>query len=134
MMKVRRIVVLGVPLLASLLVFGGCAVAPRTAIPPDLPNTTRDQFLTLRWALVREGGKVLAVGVAESTAGSRWDATVALEGLDGQGRVVSRGSTSVHPGFGPGPTPFQAELVPAGGEAEFRLRVVSAQQFSRPGR
>jgi hypothetical protein len=134
MMEARRIVVLGVPLLASLLVAGGCAVAPRTAIPPDLPNTTREQFLTLRWALVRERGKAQAVGRAESTSGSRWDATVALEGLDGHGRVVSHGSAIVRPGFGPGPTPFEAELVPAGAETEFRLRVVSAQQFSRPSR
>jgi hypothetical protein len=133
-MEARRVVVLGVPLLASLLVAGGCAVAPRGGIPPDLPNTTREQFLTLRWALVRESGKVRAVGLADSAAGSRWDATVALEGLDGQRRVVSRGSASVRPGFGPGPTPFAAELVPEGAETEFRLRVVSAQQFSRPSR
>jgi hypothetical protein len=115
------------------LVLGGCAELPRIPVPADLPNTTREQFLTLRWALVRESGQVQAIGQAE-VSGSNWDATVALEGLDAQGRVTSRGTRVLRPGFGPGPTPFQVELVPAGGETEFRLRVVQAQQFARPGR
>jgi hypothetical protein len=37
-------------------------------------------------------------------------------------------------GFGPGPMAFDVELVPTGGETELRLRVVRAQQFSRPSR
>jgi hypothetical protein len=133
MMEARRTVV-GPLLLASLLVAGGCATSARITVPPDLPQTTREQFLTLRWALVRESGSVRAVGVAEPTSGGQWDATVALEGLDGQGRVVSRGSASLRPGFGSGPTAFQAELVPTGGETTFRLTVVRAQQYSRPSR
>jgi hypothetical protein len=120
-------------LLMALLAFGACAERPRIAVPPDLPNTTREQFLTLRWALVREPGRVEAVGQAEAS-GSNWDATIALEGVDAGGRVVSRGVRVLRPGFGPGPTPFQVDLVPAGGEREFRLRVVHAQQFARPGR
>jgi hypothetical protein len=120
-------------LLVALLVLGGCAELPRIAVPPDLPQTTREQFLTLRWALVRESGRVQAVGHAE-VSGSHWDATVALEGVDAQGRVVSRGTRVLRPGFGPGPTPFQVEIVPAGGETDFRLRVVHAQQFARPSR
>jgi hypothetical protein len=119
--------------LAALLIMGGCAELPRIAVPPDLPNTTREQFLTLRWALVRESGRVQAIGQAE-VSGSNWEATVVLEGVDAQGRVVSRGPRVLRPGFGPGPTPFQVELVPAGGETDFRLRVVHAQQFARPSR
>ena len=119
--------------LAALLVMGGCADLPRIAVPPDLPNTTREQFLTLRWALVPESGRVQAIGQAE-VSGSNWEATVVLEGIDAQGRVVSRGPRVLRPGFGPGPTPFQVELVPAGGETDFRLRVVHAQQFARPSR
>jgi hypothetical protein len=133
-MMQARWAVLGPLLLVILLVAGGCTTLPRIAVPPDLPETTREQFLTLRWALVRESGSVRAVGVAEPTSGGHWDATVALEGLDGQGRVVSRGSASIRPGFGSGPTAFQAELVPTGGETTFRLTVVHAQQFSRPSR
>jgi hypothetical protein len=120
-------------LLMALLALGACAEQARIAVPPDLPNTTREQFLTLRWALVREPGRVEAVGQAEAS-GANWDATIALEGVDAGGRVVSRGVRVLRPGFGPGPTPFQVDLVPAGGEREFRLRVVHAQQFARPGR
>jgi hypothetical protein len=120
-------------LLAVLLVLGGCAELPRIAVPADLPNTTREQFLTLRWALVRESRRVQAIGQAE-VSGSNWDATVALEGVDAQGRVVSRGTRILRPGFSPGPTPFQVELVPTGGETDFRLNVVHAQQFARPSR
>jgi hypothetical protein len=120
--------------LAGALVAGGCAAPPRIEVPPALPNTTREQFLTLRWALVRGGGTVRAVGKAESSVASHWDATVALEGVDAQGRVVSRGSSVVRPGFGPGPTVFEVELVPSSGETDFRLRVIRAQQYTRPGR
>jgi hypothetical protein len=120
-------------MLGALLVLGGCAELPSIAVPPDLPNTTREQFLTLRWALVRESGRVQAIGQAE-VSGSNWEATVVLEGVDAQGRVVSRGPRVLRPGFGPGPTPFQVELVPVGGETDFRLRVVHALQFARPSR
>jgi hypothetical protein len=121
-------------LLASTLVAGGCVRSARIEVPPTLPNTTREQFLTLRWALERVGGAVRAVGMAESTAGSQWDATIAFEGLDEQGQVVSQGSSIIRPGFGAGPTAFAVELVQQGREREFRLRVVRAQQYSRPGR
>jgi hypothetical protein len=99
-----------------------------------LPNTTRQQFLTLRWAFVRGERTARAVGTAESSGGNRWDAIVALEGVDGGGQVVSRSSSVIRPGFGAQPTAFEVELAPGGGEGEFRLRVVRAEQFSRPGR
>jgi hypothetical protein len=121
--------------LVSALVAGGCAALPRIEVPPATPNTTVEQFLTLRWALVRDGGTVRAVGRAESSsAGGRWDATVALEGVDGRGLVVSRGVTIIRPGFGPGPTAFEAELAPKGGETEYRLHVVQLHEYTRPGR
>jgi hypothetical protein len=122
--------------LAGALVAGGCAASPRTEVPAELPNSTREQFLTLRWALLRDGGKVRAVGIAEpSTSGSPWEAIVALEGLDSSGRIVSEDSTAIRPGFSGGSTAFEVELVPKGGEAQFRLRIVRAQQFPRaPGK
>ena len=131
--RVRRPGRIGL-LLAGILVVGGCAPVARIEVPSTLPNTVREQFLTLRWALAREGGTVRAVGLAEAPAGGQWDATVALEGLDAQGRTVSRSSSAVRPGFGPGPTAFEVALAPRGGETEFRLRVLRAQQYSRPGR
>ena len=120
--------------LVGMLVAGGCASRPRIDVPPALPNVTREQFLTLRWALVRRGGTVRAVGTADSSAGSQWDAAVALESVDGGGHVASRGSSLIRPGFGPRPTAFEVELVPRGGETGFRLRVLRAQQYNRPGR
>lgn len=133
MMAARTVTLRGL-LLAGLLVAGGCAAPVRIAVPPSLPNTTHEQFLALRWALVRETGRVRAVGLADATSWGQWDATVALEGLDSQGRVVSRGSGIIRPGFGSGPTAFEVDLVPTGGETEFRLRVVRLQQYARPSR
>jgi hypothetical protein len=121
-------------ILAGLLVAGGCASGARIAVPSALPNTAHEQFLTLRWALAREGGTVRAVGLAEAPAGGQWDATVVLEGVDGQGRILSRSTGAIRPGFGVGPTPFEIELIPRGGEAEFRLRMLRTQQYTRPGR
>jgi hypothetical protein len=119
--------------LVAMLVAGGCASVPRAEILAALPNTTEEQFLTLRWALIREAGAVRAVGGAESAV-LQWDATVALEGVDGRGLVLSRGVTIIRPGFGPGPTSFEAELVPKGGETEYRLHVVALHRYTRPGR
>jgi hypothetical protein len=108
--------------------------AARIEVPPTLPNLTRQDFLTLRWALLRRGGMASAVGVAEASGGAPWDATVTLHGLDGQGQVVSRGTSVVRPGFAPGPTPFEVRLVETGRETEFRLGAIRAQLYSRPGR
>ena len=132
-MMEARPVILKALLLAGLLVAGGCAAPARIAVPPSLPNTTHEQFLALRWALVRETGQVRAVGLADGSSGGQWDATVALEGLDSQGRVVSRGSGIIRPGFS-GPTAFEVDLVPTGGETDFRLRVVRLQRYARAGR
>ena len=121
--------------LAVTLFAGGCAASPRAEVPPALPSTTQEQFLTLRWALVRGEGAVRALGRAESSsAGGRWDATVALEGVDARGVVVSRSLTIIRPGFGPGPTDFEAALVPKGSETDYRLRVDRLHQYTRPGR
>ena len=120
-------------LLAAVLLASGCAAPARIEVPPELPNTTREQRLTLRWALVRGEGTVRAVGMAQS-AGSLYDATVALEGVDGQGHVVSRSTGSIRRGFGPGPSTFAVDLAPQGGETDFRLRVISVHEITGPGR
>lgn len=111
----------------------GCSGGGRIDVPSALPNVTQHEFLTLRWALVRQSGSTRAVGLAESSS-RQWDATVELQGLDGAGGTVSRGSTVVRPGFSPSAVPFQATLVETGREAEFRLQVVQAQQYTRPSR
>jgi hypothetical protein len=119
--------------LAAVLLASACAAPARIEVPPELPNTVRERLLTLRWALVRGEGTVRAVGMAHS-AGALHDATVALEGVDGQGRVVSRSTGTVRRGFGPGPTPFAVDLAPKGGETDFRLRVIRVQEITGPGR
>ncbi|HEX2500775.1 MAG TPA: hypothetical protein VHO73_04910 [Methylomirabilota bacterium] len=121
-------------LLAAVLLASGCAGAARIQVPAELPNTTSELFLTLRWALVREDRMVRAVGTAQSSAGIEWDATLELLGLDAQGRVVSGSQSVVRSGFGPGPTAFEVALVPRGGESAFRLRVFRAWQHERPFR
>lgn len=124
-------------LAAALLATGclaGCTVPAGIQVPPELPNTTQEQFLTLRWALVREAGRVRAVGTAQSSMNIGWDANLELLGLDAQGRVVSQNSTVVRSGFGPSPTAFEVALVPRGGEAAFRLHVLWARLHERPFR
>jgi hypothetical protein len=116
-----------------MMVVGGCASAPRIDVPSTLPNVTRQDFLTLRWALAREGGVAWAVGVAESSSGPSWDAVFDLYGLDAGGQIVSRGSSVVRPAFSSRETPFEVRLVETGRETEFRLVVVRSRLSSRPG-
>jgi hypothetical protein len=112
---------------------GGCAGASQIEVPATLPNTTQQDFLTLRWALAREGGVARAVGVAETSGAVSWDAAVDLYGLDAGGRIVSRGWTVVRPSFSQRTAPFEVRAVETGRETEFRLVVVRSRQFSRPG-
>ena len=118
---------------ASALAGGGCAGASRLEVPSTLPNVTQQDFLTLRWALEREGGTARAVGLAEASTGTGWDAVLDLYGLDREGRIVSRGTRMVRPGFGPGPTAFEVALAETGREAEFQLHVARSRINSRPG-
>jgi hypothetical protein len=123
----------GLAFACALVAAGGCASQPRTEVPASLPNTTQQDFLTFRWALVREAGRVRAVGTATPSGRQEWDATVALEGVDSKGEVLSRGTSGARAGFTGGPAEFEVELAPKGGEAEFRLRVVDVRQFMRAG-
>jgi hypothetical protein len=121
-------------LLAAVLLASACAVPARIEVPPELPNTTHEQFLTLRWALVRDPGRARAVGTAQSSMGIEWDADLELLGLDPQGRVLSRGSSVVRSGFGVGSTAFEVALVPRGGETAFRLHALWARLREHPFR
>jgi hypothetical protein len=120
-------------LLAAVLLASGSSGGTSIRAGVAQPNTVQERLLTLRWALVRGEGTVRAVGMAQS-AGGLLDATVALEGVDSQGHVVSRSTGSIRRGFGPGPTAFAVDLAPRGGETDFRLRVISVQEITGPGR
>jgi hypothetical protein len=113
---------------------GACAVGSHAsiALPADLPNRTDHGQFRLRWALVREPTTVRAVGLMESpTRPVPW-ATLALFGVDRDGRVVSRGEDEVRAGFGYTSLPFEIVLRPTGREERFELVVVHAQE-GKPG-
>ena len=50
--------------------------------------------------------------------------TLALFGVDANGRIVSRGTTYVRSDFASQATPFAVELTPIGRETRFELRVL----------
>jgi len=92
----------------------GCASSTRVAVPAELPHTAREQG----------PGTIRAVGLARSLAHLEAQFTLALFGLDGAGRIASRGTTVVRFGFARDPAPFVVALHPTGREASFELRIV----------
>jgi hypothetical protein len=108
-----------------------CAARSPIAVPADLPNRTDHGEFQLRWALVRESATVRAVGLMESHRIVPW-ATLALFGVDRNGRVVSRGQSDVQAGFGGSRLPFEVALRPTGREERFELVVIHAHQ-GKPG-
>jgi hypothetical protein len=107
-------------------VLAGCAAAALPA-PADFPfHATQPPFLTLHWRLDRPDGRVTATGVLELGQADRLvDVTVALEGLDREGRVVSRGKSVIGPRAFTGDVrwPFTVSLRPTGTEDRFVVRV-----------
>jgi hypothetical protein len=120
---VPRRLVLG--LLAGLL--AGCAAAPRVPDPSELPfHATQPPFFTGHWRRDRPPGRVMADGVLELGQADRlMDATVGLEGLDREGRVVSRATTVLGPRAFTGDVrwPFTVSLRSTGAEDRFVVRV-----------
>ncbi len=113
----------------------GCAGQARFAQPPDFPlHATDHPFFDLHWRLERQEGAVLAVGLVEAARVSGIaDVTLELQGLDKDGRVVSRGRGRTY-GGGPifrGQTqPFSLRLHPTGQEARFELKVWSFDWYT----
>jgi hypothetical protein len=119
---VRRMVGL---LLAGVL--AGCAAAGPAPAPADFPfHATQPPFFTLHWRLDRTDGRVTATGVLELGQADRlMDVTIALEGLDREGRVVRLGRTVVQPRAFTGDVrwPFTVSLRATGTEDRFVVRV-----------
>jgi hypothetical protein len=111
---------------------GACSTGPPIAVPADLPNRTDQGEFRFRWALVREAATVRAVGLAESPSRVVSWATLALFGVDRDGRVVSRGDSDLQGGFGRTSFPFEIALRPTGREERFELVLIHAQE-GRPG-
>jgi hypothetical protein len=102
------------------------------AIPADLPNRTDQWGFHFRWALIQEPAVVRAVGLIESPSRIVPRATLALFGVDRDGRVVSRGEREIQGGFGRTSLPFEIALRPTGREERFDLVLIHAQD-GKPG-
>jgi len=118
--------------MALALLAAACAAPAPLAIPADLPNRADQWGLSFRWALAREPTTIRAAGVMESSSRVIPWSTLALFGVDGGGRVVSRGQTTVQGGFGRTSVPFEIALRPTGREERFDLVLLRAQE-GKPG-
>jgi hypothetical protein len=110
--------------LAILTALAGCAAPARIDVPAELPLRTNDQFFAFQWALQREPTVVRAVGLVRPSFDTESQLTLALFGVDGGGRIVSRGTAYLRAEFSRRPIPFAVELTPTGREARFELRVL----------
>ena len=119
---------LGILVLGAVAGVAGAAIA----VPADLPNRTDQGEVRFRWALVRESGTVRAVGLAETPNRVVSWVRVALFGVDGNGRVVSRGDAEIPGGFGRTSLPFEVALRPSGREERFELVLIHANE-GKPG-
>ncbi len=97
--------------------------------PVDFPlHATDDRFFDLHWRLERRDDAVEAVGLVEATrVDGIAEVILELRGLDGAGRVISRGLGRTYGGRLPrwGTRAFAVTLRPAGHEDRFELRVWS---------
>lgn len=116
--------------LAMLSALPGCATPARIEIPAELPLQTDDQLFHMQWALHREATVVRAVGLVRPSTDSEARLTLALFGVDAQGRIASRGTAYLQSEFDRRPIPFAIEITPTGREARYELRVL---EFHIPG-
>ena len=114
---------------ASLLVIvgvlSGCAGSTKIQLPAELPLRTTEEIFRIRWALQREPTVVRAIGQIEYDVDIEYRISLAFYGLDGDRRILSRGSTSLQSSLSYAPIPFVVELTPTGRETSFELRVLN---------
>ena len=105
------------------IMLAACAAPTPAPQPADFPNHTRDQVFTLDYRIDQGPARVEAVGLVDSrnTIAFRF-VRLNLFGVDANGRVVSRGETTVYGSFG-GPQQFSLALRPRGDEVRFELQV-----------
>jgi hypothetical protein len=103
----------------AVLILAGCAAPAAVGRPAVLPLRTLDQGFDIRWALVRDEGRVHAIGEVQSSTPLSAPVVLLLLGLDRERRVVSRASGTADPGFTAAPMPFSIVLVPTGAEERF---------------
>ena len=116
--------------LAAGLLIAFCASADAQTFTPQSPARLNVSFTTERVG----SGRVLVYGeVRNGTASACERVVVSVEGLDENGRVVSRGRAYVF-GVVParGSSPFELRLSSPGSEKRYRVEIESFQ-FSSPG-
>ena len=97
------------------------------------PQSSKD--LTLTFQTQREGGsRVLVMGEVRNGSNLPCERVVLkAEGLDENGRVVSRGRTYVPSTIRPkSTTPFEIRLSSAGSEKRFRVEIEAFEFVTRP--
>jgi hypothetical protein len=127
MRMVWRLVLAG--LLAAML---GCAAPGPPPRPENFPSRNVDQPpVTVSWRLDKAESAVSATGLVDvdGLVDRLIQVIVELQGLDGSGRVVSRGRAITEPRSFVGDRlwPFTARLRPTGQEADFVLRVTEVR-------
>jgi len=106
--------------LAGVLV--GCAAGAPIPQPSELPMHAVESPFTLHWRTDRGPDRVTGVGVVEARTADRVDyVIVEFQGLDRDGRVVSRARALTAPRSftGTDPWPFTISLRPTGREERF---------------
>lgn len=106
--------------LAGVLV--GCAASAPIPQPSELPMHAVESPFTLHWRTDRGPDTVTGVGVVEARTANRVDyVIVEFQGLDRDGRVVSRARALTAPRSftGTDPWPFTISLKPTGREERF---------------
>lgn len=126
-------------LAVALLILGGCGATSPPARSGDFPlHAAQPPLFTLHWRLDRGDGTVTATGVAALSTPDRLEgAVIALEGLDREGRVSSRGTTRIQPRTFAGDVawPFEVRLRTQGGEERYVVRVAEVTwRLTRGGR
>jgi hypothetical protein len=120
-------------LLAVVLLAALCAAPAFAQTYTFTPQSSKD--LTLTFQIEREGGsRVLILGeVRNGSAQPCERVIVKAEGLDENGRVVSRGRAYVTGTLRPKATaPFEIRLSSAGSERRYRVEIETFEFVTRP--
>jgi hypothetical protein len=109
-------------LLGALALLAGCAAPGPVLRPSDLPMHAVESPFTLHWRADRDAGRVTGVGLVETSSPDRVEyVVVEFQGLDKDGRVVSRARalTSPRSFTGTDPWPWTIRLTPTGQEERY---------------
>ena len=102
----------------------GCASPAPMEVPPELPLVTNDQLFEFRWALQQEPSAARALGRVTVSTNTEFQLTLALFGLDAEGRIASRGTTYVRSDFARQAVPFAVAVAATGRETRYELSVL----------